>query len=69
MELRCTNKGGGIKMRNEIKTILNKLDSLENKMMSYLSNARDRGNEKAEEKLEAELELIQDAIDSLENIE
>ena len=56
-------------MRNEIKTILNKLDSLENKMMSYLSNARDRGNEKAEEKLEAELELIQDAIDSLENIE
>ena len=60
-------------MRKKLKTrlypILDQLHSLEEKVTDCLDDARDYGSAKEEEQLQDGLGYLQDAIDSLENIE
>jgi hypothetical protein len=53
-------------MRNEVKTVLEKLRGIEIKVKAYFDNTE---NEESQERLENELTSIQEAIEALEGIE
>lgn len=54
-------------MRNEVKAILEKLQRVAIKVEGYLANAVEGGD--AEDRLSAELESLQGAIELIEEIE
>ncbi len=56
-------------MRNEIKAILARLKEIEGQVDNYREKAEDRGQEEKAETLEAELEFVREAIESLESID
>lgn len=56
-------------MRNSIKAIIIRLQEIEKDVEGYLKNCEDTEDEERSEKLEIELEAIQNALDALEDIE
>jgi len=58
-------------MRNEIKAVVIKLESIQEKVEEYLDNAQDAENPNEERvaRLEEELNSIEEAIEALNNIE
>ena len=58
-------------MRNSIKAIVSKLETIEEQVADYLDNAEqaEYPNEDRIDKLQTEMDCIRNAIDSLEEIE
>jgi len=56
-------------MRNSIKAILNRLEGIRDQVEGYRDNAEEAGNYNKVEKLDGELNSIEYAMDSLQEIE
>ena len=56
-------------MRKSIQAIIIKLESIRDQVQEYADNAADRGQDDKSDQLNEEVEYIEAAIESLQNIE